>query len=81
MDVIHNNVYLKGEDMVGLRNPGKRIIYTLHKRVNCYLSDLSFGDGKDGRSREEIKDENEYLEVKAQSDKCKSGMCKIVHPA
>lgn len=37
--------------MVGLRTPSKRILYTIRKNVNCYLSDLSFGEGKTGQKK------------------------------
>ena len=37
--------------MVGLRKQSKRILYTIRKDGTCYLSDLSFGGGKQGKKR------------------------------
>jgi len=34
-----------------ITKPAKRILYLLHKYGNRYLSDLSFGEGKDGQDK------------------------------
>lgn len=34
-----------------LSKPAKRILYMLRKNGNCYIKDLSFGEGKDGQRK------------------------------